>query len=461
MVEVEGKHELFPGVFANPEQDLAIDKIQSFLNSRTAKEQYFTLIGKAGTGKTTVLRKALEAARGVVIVGAMTHKAKEIVQRSINNSKYGYYSLASMLGMQLDIETGKFTADYSNKNTPPIATANVIVIDECSMINEEALKLILDKKLPNAKLIFVGDSNQLAPIREEGDEHEGETSPVFKSDQQTNLIQRMRQGEDSSILPYADYYWYNASVKESVLDPIPNRMRKNTKDVKFVDTEGFLAKPIKAFHEVIKTRNSDVIRLVCFRNTTRTLCNQLIRDELFINPACFEKNDLLILFDSYRVKSFRSGEVIKLENSQELFVDKVERQARVVDEKAFNIYLLHVSFNHRGLKHTSTIEVLDPTERNDFNSYVSELFGIANDIPKVKGVERKQAYMKAYAVKNRFAKVDYGYAITVHKAQGSSYDKVIVYESDIMNISMNTNKEKSQAMYVAITRAKDKCFILN
>lgn len=455
-------YELFPGVYANEEQCQAIDAVQAYLSRRTKPNEYFTLIGKAGTGKTTVLRKALETAKGAVIVGALTHKAKDVVQRSIGNKRYRYYSLASMLGMQLDLETGKFTADYSSRNEPPIAIANVIVIDECSMINEEALDLIMEHKLSNAKVIFVGDSNQLAPIRESGSSFEGMISPVFKNEHQIQLVQSMRQGEQSTILPYADFYWNNARSENPVLDPVPEKARKNSKNVKFITQDSFLSKTLKQFKQIPKTRNADIIRLVCYRNATRARFNQFIRHEIFDNPDTYEVNDLLVLFDGYSASSLTSGETIKLENSQELFVTSVARQARVVGkDKVFHIFYLGVEFMFKGNLQTAYIEVLDPLEKSDFDAYVTELFTIANNIPKSKAMDRKMAYITAYSTRNKFAKAEYGYAIGVHKSQGSTYDEVVVYESDIMNISMNSEQEKSQAMYVAITRARDKCFILN
>jgi exodeoxyribonuclease-5 len=63
----------------------------------------------------------------------------------------------------------------------------------------------------------------------------------------------------------------------------------------------------------------------------------------------------------------------------------------------------------------------------------------------------------------------YGYALTAHKSQGSTYDSVIVDEADFQKISNRWNykynilesriKEKNQLRYVAYTRAKNNLFI--
>ena len=58
-------------------------------------------------------------------------------------------------------------------------------------------------------------------------------------------------------------------------------------------------------------------------------------------------------------------------------------------------------------------------------------------------------------IQNRYAKIDYGYAITSHKSQGSTYDTVIVDENDINSVNKTSNGNKSESIYTALTRAKN------
>lgn len=54
--------------------------------------------------------------------------------------------------------------------------------------------------------------------------------------------------------------------------------------------------------------------------------------------------------------------------------------------------------------------------------------------------------------------LDYGFAVTAHKAQGSTYKKVFVLLKDI---SLNKNFiERNQILYVAMTRAQKMCVVL-
>ena len=67
---------------------------------------------------------------------------------------------------------------------------------------------------------------------------------------------------------------------------------------------------------------------------------------------------------------------------------------------------------------------------------------------------------KAVSYKGRYANIDYGYAITSHKSQGSTYDIVIVMKDDIMGVMPLGNKEKSESIYTALTRARNVAVIV-
>ena len=92
--------------------------------------------------------------------------------------------------------------------------------------------------------------------------------------------------------------------------------------------------------------------------------------------------------------------------------------------------------------------------------------------------ERNADKMKALGdsetLADRFKMIEkdmyYGYAITAHKSQGSTYENVVVDEMDFQKISNKWNykydkmemriKEKNQLRYVAYTRAKTNLFLL-
>jgi hypothetical protein len=71
----------------------------------------------------------------------------------------------------------------------------------------------------------------------------------------------------------------------------------------------------------------------------------------------------------------------------------------------------------------------------------------------------REKWKKYYAEKERFADVQYGYAMTVHKSQGSTYSEVFIHEIDI-----ELNKrivERNQCRYVAYSRASKVVHVYN
>jgi len=63
----------------------------------------------------------------------------------------------------------------------------------------------------------------------------------------------------------------------------------------------------------------------------------------------------------------------------------------------------------------------------------------------------------SHVITNTYIEVDYGYALTVHKSQGSTYDDVYI---EYNNILSNTNtSEKNKLLYTAITRCSNKLHV--
>ena len=439
----------------NDEQKVAVDEINLFIRKGNPNE-WFVLEGKAGTGKTTIMTKVLEPFLGKkrVEICALSHKAKKVLWDKLMDGLLdtpiglSSHSVAGLLGMTLNMETGKFTKAYEKKK-PPIRWADIIIVDEASMINEEALLHIMDSKKPKAKVIFVGDIGQLPPIREENDPANGTPSPVFLSENRVRLTTRVRQEEDSMILPYSDFYWENSVLHNGEEeDPIPLSSRVTGQHMEFSkDLEKVLTDNKNLFLEAIKTKNPDLVKTIVYRNKTKKSVNWFIRKLIFDNPNEYEVGDLLIFNDNY----FR-GDTTVFENSTEVTVLEVRK--REFDGQ-YHGHILKVTDGEI----TKNIETISEISVPAWNKHVSELFNNAKRLPH--GVSRTRALRNAWNARNRFANIDYAYTLTSHKAQGSTYNTVIVVEDDILEVSMIENVEKSQSMYVAITRASDKVYIVS
>jgi ATP-dependent exoDNAse (exonuclease V) alpha subunit len=153
----------------NDQQYEGINKIRAWLKEKN--KPYIVLIGPAGTGKSTIIKKILDEYRGGVVVSAPTHRAKKVIADTTGkNSK----TLHSLLGLRMDVSLEDFSPNLPIFNPiaePQIANYNLICVDEVSMVNIGLLNLIKEKnKYCKTKILFIGDIFQIPPINEERSE---------------------------------------------------------------------------------------------------------------------------------------------------------------------------------------------------------------------------------------------------------------------------------------------------
>lgn len=418
------------------------------------------VFGKAGTGKTTIVEAMIEpyVRKKTILVIALAHKAKLIIYDKLSKA-YGEdaitaKSVAGALGMNMNLETGRFGIDREYIGRPAIKTADIIICDECSMINEEGKDLIMTHKKKKAKVIFLGDPRQLPPIREKGDPNEGKPSPTFYTEKRVVLNQRVRQAENSPILPYSDFFGDNSRVANPLLNPAPIHARNTVVEksgalVFIDDIFEALDSTIELYRYAVAKNLPEIIKTITYRNDARKKINTTVRSEIFGKAAAqqFLKDDLIIFTDNYTHQDADE----QLSNSMEVQV----QSAALTEAHGYSAWELGFIHEARPMHMMALHE--SEIKRHTYN--VQELFTYAKSLPP--GGKRNDAFGKAWELKKLFAPVEHSYAITSHKSQGSSYNTVIVDEGDIMSVGPLTNRAKSQSMYVGITRPTTNCIIID
>lgn len=454
-------------------QETAKKAILNFIKTADAsKGEYFTLTGKAGTGKTTLIQEVIrEIAKDNpyqrFVVSALAHKAVQVIYgKTKKSSKFVSAStVASLLGMKLDQETGLFKSAGKNAKIK-LKHDSILFVDEASMLNEQNIKLLMDAAIrTDSKVIFLGDPGQLPPIRT-GDLVKYGTdslSPVFKTQKDeysAGLTERVRQGEGSPILDYADTFW-NYSTTEGQTDRRVNdedmsRVENTQGSIEFIN-EQQVDKIVPLFKQAVETNNPSLVKIVAYHNKAVKQWNQIIRrnvygDEYSPNPL---PGDILMMTDTYNDPASDDAKPL-LFNSEDISVISTGPIRTV-----YRVQLMDATIKDPRGK-IITVPLIIPTKQNmdEFNNNKRLLW---NEAQKYKNTDRgkyKRALDMYWSYGTEWAHVEYGYAITSHKSQGSTYDVSIVDSADINSNGFMSDISKARSIYTAITRARNSAVIL-
>jgi exodeoxyribonuclease-5 len=201
----------------SPKQQAALEKVQEWMRNTA---QVFRLFGYAGTGKTTLAKHIAELAQGDVLFAAFTGKAALVLQQKgcweattihrliyqpRDKSAKRLHELQAQLAEEKDPDRQRelqeqIRRENSNLSRPAfslnedsvVQDANLVVIDEVSMVGEQMGKDLLSFGTP---VLVLGDTAQLPPVAEGG---------YFTAQEPDVLLDEIhRQAADSPIIRMA------------------------------------------------------------------------------------------------------------------------------------------------------------------------------------------------------------------------------------------------------------------
>ena len=473
------KYELFPGVYANEGQRAAIDAIEEFF---AGDKDQFLLKGRGGTGKTTIVKKTLEQfdKSGVKILGStISYEAKNVLQDNMQGYKTA--TLASVLGLIPDYakdgsmffreKTLEERMNNSGLITPlPIETVDILIVDEASMIDEFIYNKLLELKKPRTKILFMGDNVQIPPINsrtdEEGNVIKGENSdsPVWQlidSGDYVELSERMRQGAESPILPITDLYAKNVEEIQSGETGLKNPLTDRTSN--FQNNEGVLF--TSDVNEVVNQFVEDIEGSTDIREAVIVGARNAVVDDmnLRVRKKLFETEEPFVIGDSIRINSPH------VENNEVIFENGLRAKVKDVYElpednlrlKRYELEIEYIETSETGNKfiRKAFLKTISPQDQKQYKNKLREMAARAKSFVS-KTPESKKAWKEFFDIKSSTVDVGYGYAITSHKVQGSTYNSAYVLEGDIMSFPGGI-EQTNRMMYTAVSRPRKKLVIFN
>ena len=139
----------------SPQQEAALAAVSAWL--KRGEPQVFRLFGYAGTGKTTLAKQLSADIDGDVIFAAFTGKAALVLRaKGCREARTIHSTIYRLRESEADEPTFVLNRDSS------AARAALIVIDECSMVDEELGRDLLSFGRP---VLVLGDPAQLPPVK--------------------------------------------------------------------------------------------------------------------------------------------------------------------------------------------------------------------------------------------------------------------------------------------------------
>ncbi len=366
----------------SPQQDDALKAVARWL--KEGRPQLFRLFGYAGTGKTTLARYFAENIDGQVQFAAFTGKAAQVLRskgavnaRTIHSLIYRPKGEESVS----DEVTGKtsMSPTFSLNRQSPISKAKLVIIDECSMVDEQLGRDLLSFGTP---VLVLGDPAQLPPISGGGFFTEAE--PDFL------LTEIHRQARDNPILRLA------LDVREG-----REFMRGDYGTAQVIGKE-----------EVTQDLVLKADQVLVGTNRTRRRYNKRLRELKGFTADYPQAGDKLVCLRNDPAKGLLNGSLWK-----------VMTASRETVKPGINL--------------------LVSPEEDDPDRGVSK-------IKLLKSVFEDPDAEIPWQQKKRFDDFDYGYALTVHKAQGSQWNDIVLFDE-----SFAFKETRQRWLYTAITRAAE------
>ena len=421
------------------DQQKALVSLKSFTESQ---DKFFRLTGYAGTGKSFLICRYLEWLKSTdysFVAACPTNKAAKSLENLAATENLGLEvkTIAQLLGQQPEFNEKTGKEEFICNGKADLSGYSVVIIDEFSMVNQENFKELIKAAQSSllTKVIFVGDAAQLPPVKEK--EPIVATSPLIE-----------RDATLSSVVRYDGQIAHIAEVIRS--DPKYNRAIypfRSTDDATILvvpETE-WLARAIELFESEAYKLNPDLVRFLGWRNKTVKSLNQFVRKKLWGDEALpYVSGDRLIARKPlFRTKPGGKGKNkwrILINNSEEATVIRPGELKELVFQKEIYQYW-HVEVKPEAREKPYVLSILH-------EDYVEK------HAAAVKHFASKKQWSYYFDLSRMFDDVGYGYALTTHKAQGSTIDYVFLDVKD-----MKGCRDRQKLLYTALTRAKRQAII--
>lgn len=373
------------------------------------------ITGGPGTGKTTIINVLIgiyESLNMKIILGAPTGRAAKRITEATGYGAQTVHRMLELNGGMVDEDDQRMTF-ARNENNP--LDADVIIVDEMSMVDSGIFYSLLKAILPGTRLVLVGDASQLPSVGPGN-----VLKDIIASEQfSVSVLDRIyRQGENSDIIGNA--HKINAGQHIEI--------KNKSNDFFFIPRNGY----------------SDIV------NELKVLLTKQLPDFYKVN-----RNDIQVLTP---MRKFDLGVDNLNKQLQEVLnpggYGKAEHdRGDVVFRQGDKVMQIKNNYKQEW-------KIMDPTGRLCVEEGVGVFNGDIGFVKKVDDYEQRlvvefdDGRVTEYPY-NHLEELEHAFAITIHKSQGSEYPVVVIPLYRCPPKLLNRN-----LLYTAVTRAKTSVVIV-
>lgn len=380
------------------DQKTALLHILEWYKKDKESMQYVTLGGYAGTGKTTliaILRRELDRIDPGLKVGfvSFTGKAARVLQAKIKQERVLYrQDTVSTIHALIYTPMLNDREEIVGWKQKDTIDRKLIIIDEASMVDSVIWDHLVSYHVP---MVVVGDHGQLPPIR-------GNFNLMHAP--QLVLTQIHRQARNNPIIGLSIQAREHGSIREGRYADTVVKYSPDDQETQEV------------MQEMLNNYTEDML-ILCGYNKTRKRLNAYIRQALgfdSLEPVAGDR--VICLRNNHKAQIYNGmcGTIINIVRKNDSVYE-----ARVAIDGEDDTYFGCMS-----------VEQFDADTTLNFTERRSLFHGI--DL------------------------FDFGYALTVHKAQGSQAKRVMLFEERFAKM---TEDEWRRWLYTAVTRAEEELYI--
>ncbi|MCH5200025.1 MAG: ATP-dependent RecD-like DNA helicase [Oscillospiraceae bacterium] len=385
-------------------ENIQYEALQKAAISGCMANKLFILTGGPGTGKTTTLNaviRLLKRHKKTFYLAAPTGRAAMRISELTGETARTIHRL-----LEVDFTSGDRLTFKKNENKP--LNADVIIVDEMSMVDVLLFEALLRALKPTSSLIMVGDSNQLPSVgagnvlrdlMASGEIPTVELTEIFRQAAESLIVtnaHRIVKGEQPELDDRKNDFFFMSCPRE---EDIPKLIIQLTK-TRLPNTYGY--SPVDDIQILTPTR------MGCAG--TKELNKEL---QQALNPPEKGKSEVKVFETVFRI----GDKVMQIKNDYDIEWNKGSEYGR-------GVFNGDIGF----------IEELDNYSGNMVVNYDGKRASYTPDMLK---------------------KLDLAYAVTIHKSQGSEYNAVIMPLTSISRNLMYRN-----LLYTGVTRAKNILIII-